>query len=535
MQVRRLSLLMAAAALAAFAALRAAPAGPVLTGPVTVEGGRIVGVSGENPAITVFKGIPFAAPPVGPLRWRAPRAVVAWTGVRQADRTSPSCIQTIVSGKQPWTYEFMAHGEISEDCLYANVWTPAKTAAERRPVFVYIYGGANVEGSTAVPLYDGEGLASKGLVVVTFNYRVGVLGFFSHPALGRRSAVSRLRQLRTARPDCCGALGARQHRGVRRRPGAGHDRRAVGRCERGPQPDGVAAGEGPVSAGDRPERLEPRRGGTRRPDDGRAGERRRQGRRGEGGRIARGAARDVVAGRDRSGLAPRGGRRQRPGAPFRRRRRRLRAAGCRGAGVRRRPSERRPDPDRQQRRRERRGAATRQSPPRPSGRMRGGASAPARTSSSRSIRPRPTSRPGRRPTTAPATWPGRPRICGRRCGPGPLAPRSSPTSSRTRCRGPRSRRFGAFHTAEVPYVLNTLTRSDRPFTAADRRIAATLSSYWANFATTGDPNGTGLPRWPEVDAATAMTMEVGDAFRPIPVAGSAAKLAFATRTLQPGP
>ena len=81
------------------------------------------------------------------------------------DAFSPSCIQSIVAERKPWTYEFMTHGEISEDCLDLNVWTPATSAAARRPVFVYIYGGGNVEGSGAVAVYDGEGLASKGLVV----------------------------------------------------------------------------------------------------------------------------------------------------------------------------------------------------------------------------------------------------------------------------------------------------------------------------------------------------------------------------------
>ena len=92
---------------------------------------------------------------------------------RHSGRAASSAI---VQESKPWTYEFMTHGEISEDCLFVNVWTPAKAASEKRPVFVYIYGGANTEGSGMVPVYDGEGLASKGLVVVNFNYRVGVLG-----------------------------------------------------------------------------------------------------------------------------------------------------------------------------------------------------------------------------------------------------------------------------------------------------------------------------------------------------------------------
>ena len=140
-------------------------ANPLLKEPLRLKQGLISGAPGANESIAVFKGIPFAAPPVGAARWRAPEAAAGWTGVRKADAFSPSCIQSIVAERKPWTYEFMTHGEISEDCLYLNVWTPATSAAARRPVFVYIYGGGNVEGSGAVAVYDGEGLASKGLVV----------------------------------------------------------------------------------------------------------------------------------------------------------------------------------------------------------------------------------------------------------------------------------------------------------------------------------------------------------------------------------
>jgi len=170
-------------------------AGPVLhagravapIGPVKVQGGVVAGVAGGKADITTFKGIPFAAPPVGDKRWKAPEPPVAWTGVRQAAEFGASCIQRIVQESKPWTYEFMTHGAISEDCLFVNVWTPARAASEKRPVFVYIYGGANTEGSGMVPVYDGEGLASKGLVVVTFNYRVGVLGFLNHPELSKEA------------------------------------------------------------------------------------------------------------------------------------------------------------------------------------------------------------------------------------------------------------------------------------------------------------------------------------------------------------
>src|SRR4051812_20705018 len=155
--------------------------------PIQVDGGAITGVPGRDPSITAFKGVPFAAPPVGDLRWREPKPVVSWEAIRKAGEFGASCIQTIRDELQPWTYEFMTHNQISEDCLYLNVWTPAGSPAEKRPVFVYIYGGGFNSGSGAVPLYDGEGLAKKGLVVVTLNYRVGVFGFLALPELTRES------------------------------------------------------------------------------------------------------------------------------------------------------------------------------------------------------------------------------------------------------------------------------------------------------------------------------------------------------------
>jgi para-nitrobenzyl esterase len=130
--------------------------------PVQVKGGTVIGVPGRDPSITAYKAIPFAAPPVGDLRWRAPQPVIPWKDVRKGGQFSSSCIQTIHNELKPWTYEFMTHNEISEDCLYLNVWTPAKSATEKRPVYVFVYGGAFNSGSAAVPLYDGEGLAKKG-------------------------------------------------------------------------------------------------------------------------------------------------------------------------------------------------------------------------------------------------------------------------------------------------------------------------------------------------------------------------------------
>ena len=183
---------------ALIAILCAAQAAFALHDPVKTEAGLVNGMEGHNPAIRVYKGIPFAAPPVGDLRWRAPQPAAPWQGVRKADAFGNSCMQEnfapgpvaadVAAGKSPFSPEFYAWRQpMSEDCLYLNVWTPAKTGSEKLPVLVYIHGGGFQQGSGAVDIYDGEGLASKGLVVVTFNYRLGVFGFLAHPELSSES------------------------------------------------------------------------------------------------------------------------------------------------------------------------------------------------------------------------------------------------------------------------------------------------------------------------------------------------------------
>jgi len=165
-------------------------AGAALDQPVRTESGLVSGVPSSDGAVVSFKGIPYAAPPVGERRWQAPKKAASWQGVRKAEEFGASPIQNIVREMPPWTYEFLTHNEVSEDCLYLNVWTPAKSAKDRLPVYVYIYGGAFQSGSGQVPVYDGEGLARKGVLVVTFNYRVGVLGFLAHPELTKESGYN---------------------------------------------------------------------------------------------------------------------------------------------------------------------------------------------------------------------------------------------------------------------------------------------------------------------------------------------------------
>ena len=146
---------------------------------VAMTSGRLAGQADGNGV--AFLGIPFAAPPVGDLRWRPPQPVAHWDGVRQARAFAPACMQTGVSmpGEAP--------PRTSEDCLYLNVWSP--TDADKLPVIVWIHGGGWMNGATAMPQYSGAHLAARGAVVVSVAYRLGPLGFLAHPELSAESGV----------------------------------------------------------------------------------------------------------------------------------------------------------------------------------------------------------------------------------------------------------------------------------------------------------------------------------------------------------
>jgi para-nitrobenzyl esterase len=149
---------------------------------VATANGTIEGIRDETNGVRSFKGIPFAAPPVGDLRWQAPQPVKNWEGVRQANKFGPRAMQRALFGDMG----FRADG-MSEDCLYLNVWTPAKSGKERLPVLVYYYGGGFQAGDGSEARYDGESMAGKGIVAITVNYRLDVFGFFAHPELTRES------------------------------------------------------------------------------------------------------------------------------------------------------------------------------------------------------------------------------------------------------------------------------------------------------------------------------------------------------------
>jgi para-nitrobenzyl esterase len=133
-------------------------------------------IAGSGTAIRSYKGIPYAAPPVGELRWKPPQPAKPWKGIRLAKNYPATCPQVqLLPGPQ------------SEDCLGLNVWTPAKSASDKLPVMVWIHGGGFAIGASSQTVYDGEPLASQGVVLVSINYRLGVFGFLAHPALSQES------------------------------------------------------------------------------------------------------------------------------------------------------------------------------------------------------------------------------------------------------------------------------------------------------------------------------------------------------------
>ncbi|HEY4364025.1 MAG TPA: carboxylesterase family protein [Bryobacteraceae bacterium] len=197
----------------AFTCLLTASASAAISEPIKIDTGSLTGTSGKDPSVRIFRGIPFAAPPVAGLRWKAPQPAAKWEGVRAAEQFSPTCTtgagggggrgQAKGGGKggapkgdgapkaAPDQTKAAARGPAgpppSEDCLYLNVWTTAKSATERLPVIVWVYGGGFTGGSGSEARYEGEMLSRKGAVVVTFNYRLGMFGFFAHPELAAES------------------------------------------------------------------------------------------------------------------------------------------------------------------------------------------------------------------------------------------------------------------------------------------------------------------------------------------------------------
>lgn len=496
--------------------------------PIHTQSGAVMGVQGALPGITVFKGIPYAAPPVGELRWKPTQPPADWHGVLKADHFGANCPQSITNERKPWTTEFMAHGETSENCLFLNIWTPAKSAAAKLPVLVWAHGGAYTEGSGAVPAYDGEGLASKGIVVVTINYRLGIFGFLAHPELSSESEhhssgnyglldqVAALnwvvRNIAAFGGDPSRVTFAGQSagagsvhllsisplaRGLFQRAIAESGSRAftdpgVPRSPMALKKLADAEQEGLRFAEDLGaktlkqlramtwEQLSAKKSPLMRPvlDGWVIPE-------GYADAYAHGSLNDV---------------------PF--------LTGCNA------------DED---------GAE-----PHPNitleefhtrAQQRFGALAdeflqlyPAATDAEAAAAQNEAARDYTRTTMY--LW----AIARLQSGRAKVFTYfwNHPLP------GPDQEKYGAFHTSEVPYVFNSLNRSDRPFNAQDKAIADRITSYWANFAANGDPNGKGLPEWPAVSAVNAQTMELGDSTIPIPVAQKQ-RYEFLRRFIAPQP
>ncbi|MDB5021390.1 MAG: carboxylesterase [Pedobacter sp.] len=180
--MKLLHLFLAVQLITAIPSLHAQQNQPASNLQVKVQNGTLEGTQ-EASGIHSFKGIPFAKAPVGDLRWKEPQPAENWTGVKKADKFGSSPMQANVFGDM----RFRSPG-ISEDCLFLNVWSPAKSATEKLPVLVYFYGGGFIAGDGSESRYDGESMARKGIVTLTVNYRLGVFGFLAHPELTKESA-----------------------------------------------------------------------------------------------------------------------------------------------------------------------------------------------------------------------------------------------------------------------------------------------------------------------------------------------------------
>lgn len=456
------------------------------TDPLHIDTGLLSGVPGANPEVRVYKGIPYAAPPVGDRRWKRPQAPASWTGVRDAKEFSPVCMQTPYPETSPY---YTPLGAVSEDCLYLNVWTAAKASRERRPVMVWIHGGGYTRGSGATPTYNGEYLASKGVVVVTINYRLGIFGFLAHSELTRESDVhssgnygllDMIAALQWVQKNIA-AFGGDPKRvtifgesagssavnflmasplakGLFQRvigeSGANFSRRTtLADMEKTGSQLGSLAELRAKSSGDllkTPGSFRPNVDGWFLPDDVSA-------------IFAQGKQSDVplIAGYNHDET--------RTLAPL--------PADANAQTILDQAHKRYGD------------FASEFLKLYPAG-----SDDQAKESYYESSR------------DAGMGWEMRTWVRAEN------KTAKSPAYLYYFTRvppGPNSERYRAYHAAEIQYVFGNL-RPARPWEDADRKVSAAMSSYWVNFATTGNPNGKGLPRWPSYDAKTDGSMEFGD-------------------------
>jgi para-nitrobenzyl esterase len=485
--------------------------------PVRIDSGLISGTT-DTSGVAAYLGIPFAAPPVGQLRWRPPQPAAHWEGLRHADHFGASCMQAEPGSRLPWTEEFMTQGVVSEDCLFMNVWTATTSASEKRAVMVYFYGGGFNEGSSSVAVYNGAELAKKGVVVVTPNYRVGPLGFLVHPDLTKESEhhssgnyglldqIAALEWVHRniaafggdpARVTIFGqSAGAISVADLMRSPLAkGLFARAIAESGPGLFPDSLHGGGVTLE------------------------QREQQGLKYAESKGAHSLA-DLRAVPASDFFIPTPGSRGAPSvsafpvtdgwvltakhlaheAPLMVGMVAGDAAFASGFGPPVAPTVASYNSSAQRTYGDRAATFLKLYP------AEKDEDVAAARKASQIDRARVSidawcadqvKRSGRIYTyffSHPIPWPAHPE-------------------------------FGAFHTSEVPYIFETLKLLDRPWKPADFKLSETMASYWSNFAKTGDPNGPGLPQWPSYEPNRHITMELGDQVGPIPEA-DAAKVEF---------
>jgi para-nitrobenzyl esterase len=469
---------------------------------VKTDAGLLSGADGAG-GVTAYLGIPYAAPPVGDLRWRPPQPAPHWDGVRKADKFGTSCMQNQAGSRLPWTEEFMTQGPIGEDCLFLNVWTTAKSSSARVPVMFWIYGGGFNEGSSSVAVYDGAELAKKGVIVVSVNYRVGPLGFLAHPELSQESdhhtsgnygLLDQIAALQWVHKNIA-AFGGDPGQVTIFGQSAGAI--SVVNLMKSPLAKGLFA--------------------------------RAIGQSGPGllGRNAVGAA-ATLSDREATGVKyaeSKGARtltelRALPAAAF------FAQTGGRGSGA---APANSPFKD---------GWVLPENDPADQvplmlgftaddiGVGGGGAGAPAKPSvatyqsdAQRLYGEQAASFLKLYPVNSDADIAAAGKAAGRdraRVSVDLWAAGQLKASKRVYTYyfdrvipWPAHLEFGAFHTSEVPYVFKTITKIDRPWEPVDQKVSETVASYWVNFAKKGDPNGPGLPSWPAYDANGHTTMQLG--------------------------
>jgi para-nitrobenzyl esterase len=481
--------------------------------PVRVDTGLLSGVT-DSAGVTAYLGVPFAAPPVGPLRWRPPQPAAQWKGVRAVDHYGASCMQDEPGARLPWSEEFMTQGPVSEDCLFLNVWTSAKSPNEKQAVMFFIYGGGFTEGSSSVAVYTGSELAKKGVVVVTVNYRVGPLGFLVHPELTKESEhhssgnyglLDQIAGLQWVQRNIA-AFGGDPRKVTIFGQSAGS--LSVADLMRSPLAQGLfARAIAESGAGIFPERVV---------NAGMTFEQREQ---------------QGVTYAEAKGAHSLAEMRAIPAADFFK----SSSGAPRGGG---------PVTDGW--------VLTTDHPAHEVSLIVGMVTGDAVFAYGFSPQPAPTV--ANYTSAAEKSYGNKAPIFLKLY---PVASDSDvPAAKRASqidqsriamdlwCAGQMKRsgtvytyyfdhpipwpahpEFGAFHSSEVPYIFETLNRLDRPWTDVDWGLSAAMSSYWSNFATTGDPNARGLPGWPAYAPNAHSTMELGDHIGPIPVADPA-KLDF---------